>query len=371
MKRLRTDAAQGAAMMRRASPAFRAVHPACSAGRAPRSTCPLTSRSRQTGPDTYDVLWKVPGQAEICASDSTWTCRRAARRRLRGQSIDEQRLHRTLAAKLRRRPRPAGTIHIAGLGATMTDVLVRLERLDGTTQVTRLTPSAPSFGCVAAGASARRGVAHVHSCSASSTFSRASTTCCSCSALSYRRGGGGLVEDRHRVHRRAQHHAHRGDARMGACPQPPVEAVIALSIVFVAAEICASCRGSPRSRRARRGWWRSSSACCMVSALPARSAKSDCRRKHIPDCAALLQRGRRGRPLLFIAAAMTALWLLARVSGRRKWWYSETMIRTPMAYAIGSIAAVWGSATRRGVLKNSAEEMRPPSALSAFLIVVA
>ena len=38
-----------------------------------------------------------------------------------------------------------GTIHIAGLTATMTDVLVRLERLDGTTQVTRLTPSAPSF----------------------------------------------------------------------------------------------------------------------------------------------------------------------------------------------------------------------------------
>ena len=38
-----------------------------------------------------------------------------------------------------------GTIHIAGLTATTTDVLVRLERLDGTTQVTRLTPSAPSF----------------------------------------------------------------------------------------------------------------------------------------------------------------------------------------------------------------------------------
>ena len=38
-----------------------------------------------------------------------------------------------------------GTIHIAGLSGTVVDVLVRLERLDGTTQVTRLTPSAPSF----------------------------------------------------------------------------------------------------------------------------------------------------------------------------------------------------------------------------------
>ena len=36
-------------------------------------------------------------------------------------------------------------IHIAGLEVTMTDVLVRVEWLDGTSQVTRLTPSSPSF----------------------------------------------------------------------------------------------------------------------------------------------------------------------------------------------------------------------------------
>jgi hypothetical protein len=37
------------------------------------------------------------------------------------------------------------TIRISGLTATLTDVLVRLERLDGSTQVTRLTSSIPSF----------------------------------------------------------------------------------------------------------------------------------------------------------------------------------------------------------------------------------
>jgi hypothetical protein len=36
-------------------------------------------------------------------------------------------------------------IRIEGLTATLTDVLVRLERLDGSAQVTRLTPSSPSF----------------------------------------------------------------------------------------------------------------------------------------------------------------------------------------------------------------------------------
>jgi hypothetical protein len=37
------------------------------------------------------------------------------------------------------------TIRISGLTATLTDVLVRLERLDGSTQVTRLTSADPSF----------------------------------------------------------------------------------------------------------------------------------------------------------------------------------------------------------------------------------
>jgi len=38
-----------------------------------------------------------------------------------------------------------GTIHIAGLSGTVVDVLARVERLDGSTQVTRLLPSTPSF----------------------------------------------------------------------------------------------------------------------------------------------------------------------------------------------------------------------------------
>ena len=38
-----------------------------------------------------------------------------------------------------------GTIDISGLDATVTDALVRVERLDGTVQVARLTPASPSF----------------------------------------------------------------------------------------------------------------------------------------------------------------------------------------------------------------------------------
>jgi hydrogenase/urease accessory protein HupE len=43
-----------------------------------------------------------------------------------------------------------GTINIDGLAATTTDVLVRLQSLDGRSQVVRLTPDAPSFVVAAA-----------------------------------------------------------------------------------------------------------------------------------------------------------------------------------------------------------------------------
>ena len=99
---------------------------------------------RQSGSETYDVLWKVPGRGEeerfglyvelpaACtnlapprsffinnAFTDRWTVRCA------GGLTD-------------------GTIHVAGLASTVTDVLVRLERLDGRSQVLRLTPSAPT-----------------------------------------------------------------------------------------------------------------------------------------------------------------------------------------------------------------------------------
>lgn len=100
---------------------------------------------RQTDADTYDVLWKVPARGDDlrfglyvelppdCSNVSEprgefiggsfverWTVRRAG-------GLD------------------GATIRIAGLSATRTDVLARLERLDGTTQVNRMTPAAPSF----------------------------------------------------------------------------------------------------------------------------------------------------------------------------------------------------------------------------------
>ncbi|SPF39031.1 conserved membrane hypothetical protein [Syntrophobacter sp. SbD1] len=100
---------------------------------------------RQTGPETYDALWKVPGLGQDLRLglyvELPVGC----------TNVTEPRASAINNAFTERWPVECagglggGRIHIAGLSATMTDVLVRLERLDGATQVTRLTPSNPSF----------------------------------------------------------------------------------------------------------------------------------------------------------------------------------------------------------------------------------
>jgi len=108
---------------------------------------------RQTGTETYDVLWKVPARGddlrfglyvELPAETVNLT-------EPRGEFFGGSFIERWSAR------RPGGldgaTIHIAGLSATRTDVLVRVERSDGTTQVGRVTPDVPDFVVTAAASS--------------------------------------------------------------------------------------------------------------------------------------------------------------------------------------------------------------------------
>jgi hydrogenase/urease accessory protein HupE len=100
---------------------------------------------RQTNAETYDVLWKVPGRGEDLRFGVY------VRLPANCQRIGE--LRTTVAnnafsdrwSALCKGGLTGGAISIEGLTSTVIDVLVRLQRLDGTTQVTRLTPDAPSF----------------------------------------------------------------------------------------------------------------------------------------------------------------------------------------------------------------------------------
>ena len=85
----------------------------------------------QTGAETYDVLWKVPGQGEdlrlglyvqLPESCSNLTQPRGAF----AANAYTERWSVQCAGGL-----SGGTIRIAGLSATLTDVLVRIERVEG------------------------------------------------------------------------------------------------------------------------------------------------------------------------------------------------------------------------------------------------
>ena len=205
---------------------------------------PAYLEMRQTGAETYDVLWKVPARGdnlrlglyvELPAGCTNVTEPRAS---LANSAFTERWTVQCPGGLT------GGTIHIAGLSTTMTDVLVRLERLDGTTQVTRLTPAAPSFEVAAAAKAlgvARTytvlGVEHILSGIDHLLFVLA--------LLIITRGGWKLVKTVTAF--TASHSITLTLATLGYIhvPQRPVEAIIALSIVFVASEIVHTRAGRP------------------------------------------------------------------------------------------------------------------------------
>jgi len=100
---------------------------------------------RQTGSDTYDVLWKVPGLGDEMRLGLyvKWPEGSSDTSRHRGAFVNNAFIERWSVKRVG--GLAGGTIEIEGLRGTSTDVLVRMERLDGASQLTRLTPSAPSF----------------------------------------------------------------------------------------------------------------------------------------------------------------------------------------------------------------------------------
>jgi hypothetical protein len=99
---------------------------------------------KQTGEETYDVGWKVPALGDMRLGlyvrfpSETEQITEPRGRFVGGAFVESWSVR-----------HPGGladqTIHIDGLSTTSTDVLVRVERLDGTTLVSRLDPSQPSM----------------------------------------------------------------------------------------------------------------------------------------------------------------------------------------------------------------------------------
>ena len=132
---------------------------------------------RQTAPDSYDLLFKLPALGEefrlalyVRLPEGTQDVA-APRALFSGGAYVERRT-------IRRDGGLTGhTITIEGLSATFTDVLVRVQDLAGTTHTDRLTPTRTSF-VVKAAPDAAKSPSPICG-SASSTSCWASITCCS------------------------------------------------------------------------------------------------------------------------------------------------------------------------------------------------
>jgi hydrogenase/urease accessory protein HupE len=97
---------------------------------------------------SYDVLWKVPANGEFRLGMYVRLPKGCTGAPSSGAMVGGAFVERFRANC------PGGltgkVVTIDGLSATRTDVLARIERLDGTTQTTRLTPDSPSFEVTAA-----------------------------------------------------------------------------------------------------------------------------------------------------------------------------------------------------------------------------
>ena len=295
---------------------------------------------RQTGPETYDALWKVPGRdenlhlglyVELPVGCTNVTEPRAS---MINNAFTERWMVKCAVGL------SGGTIHIVGLSATMTDVLVRLERLDGTTQVTRLTPSTPSF--MVAAAAGAMGVARTY------TVLGVEHILGGVDHLLFVLGLLLIVGQRWGLMIKTitaftvAHSITLALATLGFVhvPQAPVEAVIALSIVFVAAEIVHSRQGRPGLTE--RAPWVVAFTFGLLHGFGFAGALSQIGLpKHdIPLALLCFNVGVEVGQLLFIASVFAVV-AVARQITRRVALPQPVWAWRVVPYAIGSVSAFW------------------------------
>ncbi len=290
---------------------------------------------KQTGEETYDVLWKVPAAGDrmrlglyVRFPGETVETSEHRGRFAGGAFVDRWSLRHpgSLADQ---------TIHIDGLRNTLTDVLVRVERLDGTTLVQRVEPSQPSLVLTAspslfavAGTYFALGVEHILFGIDHLLFVLALLL---------------LVEGRRRLVKTitaftVAHSVTLAAATLGwvNVPSAPVEAVIALSIVFVAAEIVHGQRG--RQGVTARAPWIVALVFGLLHGFGFAGALHEVGLPGhaIPLALFLFNVGVEVGQVLFVAAVLAILFIARRPFAAAPRWAALVP-----AYAIGAVAVSW------------------------------
>jgi hydrogenase/urease accessory protein HupE len=289
---------------------------------------------RESGADRYDVLWKLPVQGDmrpgVQVSFPEGTTELTPRQGVFTGTVYVERWQVS---------RPGGlagqTLSIDGIASGVTDVIVRIERADGTSQVERLLPQRPEFTVQAASGAlevARSylvlGIEHILGGVDHLLFVLA--------LLLIVRGGKRIfitITAFTLAHSITLVAATLGWVRI---PGPPVEAMIALSIVFVAAEVVHGLRGKP-GLTTRAPWVVAFSFGLLHGfGFAGALAEVGLPQEAIPVALLMFNVGVEFGQLVFVACLLGAAALLQRVPVKPPLW-----TRVLPAYAIGAVAMFW------------------------------
>jgi hydrogenase/urease accessory protein HupE len=289
---------------------------------------------RESAAGELDLLWKTPMVGDLRLpvwpqlSGASEEIAPVATRKAGGAALQTWRLR--LDGPLRGR-----TLRIDGLTATMTDVLVRAELADGTNWIERLTPQSPETtiplrqgaGEVAA-TYLKLGVEHILLGVDHLLFVLA--------LLLVTDGTLRLVKTVTAF--TVAHSITLALATLGFVhvPSAPVEAVIALSIVFVAAEIVRARRGA--AGLTARSPWIVAFAFGLLHGFGFAGALSEIGlpQGQIPLALLLFNVGVEAGQLVFVAAVLAYVALARRARLTLPRWAEPAP-----AYAIGSVAMLW------------------------------
>ena len=296
---------------------------------------PAYLQLHQTAAESYDVFWKVPATGDnlrlsLNAQLPDSCTNQTQPRGIFSSGAYSEQWSVTCSGGL-----SGSTIRIDGLNATLTDVLVRIEGLDGSAQVTRLSSSSPSF--IVAATPNRFDVARTYLTLGIEHILGGFDHLLFVSGLLL------LVSSVRRLLLTVSaftlsHTVTLSLATLGFVhvPPVPVEAVIALSILFVAYEVLRK-RDNPNGLAQRKPWLVAFSFGLLhglgfagglsAAGLPA---------GHIPLALGFFSAGVEVGHFSFVGAALATFAALRHWTTKLPAW----SFRIP-PYAIGGIASYW------------------------------
>jgi len=289
----------------------------------------------ETQAGRYEILWKRPALGELTLGLApVWpkACRDAvpgATQAVPGALTERRLLDCGEGGLVGQR------IAIDGLATTLTDVLVRIQFLDGRVQTNLVKPAVPSLlvegrrpALDIAAEYLRLGTEHILFGIDHLLFVLG--------LLLLVRSAGLLIKTVTAF--TVAHSITLAMATLGfvRVPQAPVEAVIALSIMYVASELARQGRG--REGLTSQYPWLVAFAFGLLHGFGFAGALAEVGlpQTDIPLALLLFNLGVEAGQLLFVAAVLTLLWLGRQVVVAPPRW-----LRRAPAYAIGSLAAFW------------------------------